>query len=153
MSNQKPVFSWPLRVYYEDTDLSGVVYHANYLKFFERARTEWLRALGCSQERLRHEVQVVFTVSHVEVAFLAPARLDDELDATVVVTELKRASLMLSQELRIRGDAGRLLATAEVRVASVDAATFRPTALPPLFRKLMSDGVATALIPTREETE
>ncbi len=134
MSILKPVFSWPLRVYYEDTDLSGVVYHANYLKFFERARTEWLRALGCSQESLRHEVQVVFTVSKIEVSFRAPARLDDELDATVVVTELKRASLVLSQELRIRGDAGRLLATAEVRVASVDAATFRPTALPPLFR-------------------
>ncbi|MCX7071331.1 MAG: tol-pal system-associated acyl-CoA thioesterase [Gammaproteobacteria bacterium] len=134
MSTLNPVFSWPLRVYYEDTDLSGVVYHANYLKFFERARTEWLRALGCSQERLRGEVQVVFTVSQINVAFRSPARLDDELEATVAVTELKRASLVLSQTLRLREQPDRLLASAEVRVASVDAASFRPTALPPLFR-------------------
>lgn len=134
MSILNPVFSWPLRVYYEDTDLSGVVYHANYLKFFERARTEWLRALGCSQERLRGEVQVVFTVSQINVAFRSPARLDDELEATVAVTELKRASLVLSQTLRLREQPDRLLASAEVRVASVDAASFRPTALPPLFR-------------------
>lgn len=134
MSIPKPVFSWPLRVYYEDTDLSGVVYHANYLKFFERARTEWLRSLGCSQERLREEIQVVFTVSRIDVAFRSPARLDDELEATVVVTELKRASLVLTQTLHRRGDAGRVLATAEVRVASVDAARFKPTALPPVFR-------------------
>ncbi|MGQ3057643.1 MAG: tol-pal system-associated acyl-CoA thioesterase [Nevskia sp.] len=134
MSTLNPVFSWPLRVYYEDTDLSGVVYHANYLKFFERARTEWLRALGCSQERLRDEVQVVFTVSQINVAFRSPARLDDELEATVAVTELKRASLVLSQTLRLREQPDRLLASAEVRVASVDAASFRPTALPPLFR-------------------
>lgn len=134
MSTLNPVFSWPLRVYYEDTDLSGVVYHANYLKFFERARTEWLRALGCSQERLRGEIQVVFTVSQINVAFRSPARLDDELEATVAVTELKRASLVLSQTLRLREQPDRLLASAEVRVASVDAASFRPTALPPLFR-------------------
>lgn len=134
MSTLNPVFSWPLRVYFEDTDLSGVVYHANYLKFFERARTEWLRALGCSQERLRGEVQVVFTVSQINVAFRSPARLDDELEATVAVTELKRASLVLSQMLRLREQPDRLLASAEVRVASVDAASFRPTALPPLFR-------------------
>lgn len=134
MSTLNPVFSWPLRVYYEDTDLSGVVYHANYLKFFERARTEWLRALGCSQERLRGEVQVVFTVSQINVAFRSPARLDDELEATVAVTELKRASLVLSQTLRLREQPDRLLASAEVRVVSVDAASFRPTALPPLFR-------------------
>ncbi len=134
MSTLNPVFSWPLRIYYEDTDLSGVVYHANYLKFFERARTEWLRALGCSQERLRGEIQVVFTVSQINVAFRSPARLDDELEATVAVTELKRASLLLSQTLRRREQPDRLLASAEVRVASVDAASFRPTALPPLFR-------------------
>lgn len=130
MANPEPVFRWPLRVYYEDTDLSGVVYHANYLKFFERARTEWLRALGCSQERLRDEVQVVFTVSRVEVAFLKPARLDDELDASVVVGEVRRASLGLTQELWRRGSTPMLLATAAVRVACVDAARFRPVALP-----------------------
>lgn len=134
MSNPKAVFSWPLRVYYEDTDLSGVVYHANYLKFFERARTEWLRGMGCSQERLRDEIQVVFTVSRIDVAFRTPARLDDELEATVAVAELKRASLVLTQTLHRRHVPAQVLATAEVRVASVDAASFKPTALPPVLR-------------------
>jgi len=134
MANLNAVFSWPVRVYYEDTDLSGVVYHANYLKFFERARTEWLRALGCSQEHLRADAGVVFTVSQIAVAFRAPARLDDELDVTVTVTELKRASLMLAQTLQRRGKAAAVLATAEVRVASVDAESFKPTALPPVIR-------------------
>ncbi len=134
MANLNAVFSWPVRVYYEDTDLSGVVYHANYLKFFERARTEWLRALGCSQEQLRADAGVVFTVSQIAVAFRAPARLDDELDVTVTVTELKRASLMLAQTLQRRGKAAAVLATAEVRVASVDAESFKPTALPPVIR-------------------
>lgn len=137
MTIPAPVFRWPLRVYYEDTDLSGVVYHANYLKFFERARTEWLRSLGCSQERLRDEVQVVFTVSRIEVAFLKPARLDDELDASVVVSEARRASLVMAQELWRRGASPLLLATAEVRVASVDAQRFRPVALPAELHRQM----------------
>ena len=150
MSIPKPVFSWPLRVYYEDTDLSGVVYHANYLRFFERARTEWLRALGCSQELLRHESAIVFTVSHMDVSFRSPARLDDELDATVVVTELRRASLVLSQELRLRTAPQRLLATARVRIASVDAATFRPTALPAAIGARVGIETAAPLSKTEE---
>ncbi|WP_293391792.1 tol-pal system-associated acyl-CoA thioesterase [Nevskia sp.] len=127
-------FSWPLRVYYEDTDVSGVVYHANYLKFFERARTEWLRSLGYSQESLRHEVQVAFTVSRVEVAFRSPARLDDELIVTVAIAELKRASLVMTQQLRLGDVDGKLLAEAEVKVVSVDATSFKPCALPDGFR-------------------
>ena len=134
MPTSRPGFSWPLRVYYEDTDVSGVVYHANYLKFFERARSEWLRALGYSQESLRHEARMAFTVSHVDVAFRAPARLDDELVATVAVTELKRASLVMVQQLRVGNAEGRLLAEAEVKVVSVDAASFKPCALPDDFR-------------------
>lgn len=135
MSTSQSVFSWPVRVYYEDTDVSGVVYHANYLKFFERARSEWLRALGYSQESLRHDVQVAFTVSRVEVAFRSPARLDDELLATVVVTELKRASLVMAQQLRRGGMASVVLAEAVVKVVSVDAASFKPCALPDGFRE------------------
>ncbi len=133
-SGSSSEFSWPLRVYYEDTDVSGVVYHANYLKFFERARTEWLRALGYSQESLRHEVQVAFTVSRLEVAFRSPARLDDELVATVAITELKRASLVMRQQLRLGDAFGKLLAEAEVKVVSVDAISFKPCALPDGFR-------------------
>ncbi len=134
MPTSQPGFSWPLRVYYEDTDVSGVVYHANYLKFFERARSEWLRALGYSQESLRHDIQVAFTVSRVEVAFRSPARLDDELVATVTITELKRASLVMAQQLRLGDSAGRLLAEAAVTVVSVHATSFKPCALPNRFR-------------------
>ncbi len=133
-SSRASEFSWPLRVYYEDTDVSGVVYHANYLKFFERARTEWLRTIGYSQESLRHELRVAFTVSHVAVAFRSPARLDDELIATVAITELKRASLVMTQQLRLGEAGGRLLAEAEVKVVSVDAVSFKPCALPDGFR-------------------
>jgi acyl-CoA thioester hydrolase len=135
MLSSQPAFAWPIRVYYEDTDVSGVVYHANYLKFFERARTEWLRALGYSQESLRHDVQVAFTVSRVEVAFRSPARLDDAVLVTVTVTELKRASLVMVQQLRLGDLAGRLLAEASVTVVSVDAASFKPRALPEGFRE------------------
>ncbi len=133
------LFVWPLRIYYEDTDVSGVVYHANYLRFFERARTEWLRALGYSQESLRVEDNAAFTVSHIEVAFKQPARLDDELEATVAVSELRRASLRFSQALRDKSRPERLLATAEVRVACVDAGSFRPRVLPSGFAAFAVD--------------
>ncbi len=124
------MFAWPIRVYYEDTDLSGVVYHASYLRFLERARTEWLRALGFSQERLKDELGVVFTVAGMEIEFRKPARLDDVLEATVAVEGRKRASLNFVQTLRRAGDAGWLLTQARVRVACVALATFKPCALP-----------------------
>jgi acyl-CoA thioester hydrolase len=127
------LFVWPLRIYYEDTDVSGVVYHANYLRFFERARTEWLRAFGYSQENLRHQDNAAFTVSHIEVAFRLPARLDDELEATVEISELRRASLRFTQLLRDKSRPERVLATAEVRVACVDARSFKPRMLPSGF--------------------
>lgn len=130
------LFVWPLRIYYEDTDVSGVVYHANYLRYFERARTEWLRALGCSQESLRVEDGVAFTVSELQIAFRQPARLDDALEATVEVSELRRASLRFTQRLRDAARPDRLLATADVRVACVDATSFKPRALPALFKTL-----------------
>jgi acyl-CoA thioester hydrolase len=122
-------FTWSVRVYYEDTDASGVVYHAAYLKFFERARTEWLRALGQGQEQLRQATGLAFTVANIETDFLKPARLDDELDITVEVEQVRGASLRFRQSLRRRADAA-LLARAAVRVACVDAATFRPRPLP-----------------------
>jgi len=124
------VFAWPIRVYYEDTDLSGVVYHASYLRFLERARTEWLRALGFSQERLKNEMGVVFTVARMEIDFRRPARLDDMLEATVELEGGKRASLNFVQTLRRADDVAVVLTQARVRAACVAMATFRPCALP-----------------------
>jgi acyl-CoA thioester hydrolase len=123
-------FAWPIRVYYEDTDMSGVVYHASYLRFLERARTEWLRALGFSQERLKEELGVVFTVAGMEIDFLRPARLDDALEATVEVQGHRRASLNFVQTLRRAGDVDSVLTRARVRAACVAMDTFKPCALP-----------------------
>ena len=123
----EPVFSWPTRVYWEDTDAGGVVYHAQYLAFLERARTEWLRARGKGQELLRAEHDLVFAVRAMRIDFRNPARLDDALRVTVALRECRRASLVLAQSVR-RGD--DLLLDAEVRVAALSAATFRPKAIP-----------------------
>jgi len=122
-------FIWTVRVYYEDTDASGVVYHAAYLRFFERARTEWLRALGQGQEHLRQSRGLAFTVANMQTDFVKPARLDDELDVTVAIEQVRGASLKFRQTLRRRSDQA-LLARADVRVACVDAATFRPHPIP-----------------------
>ena len=131
-----PVFSWPTRVYWEDTDAGGVVYHAQYLAFLERARTEWLRARGKGQELLRAEHDLVFAVRAMRIDFRNPARLDDALRVTVALRECRRASLVIAQSIR-RGDA--LLLDAEVRVAALSAATFRPKPIPqPLYDELDS---------------
>jgi acyl-CoA thioester hydrolase len=128
------VFSWPTRVYWEDTDAGGVVYHAQYLAFLERARTEWLRALGKGQELLRDEHDLVFAVRAMRIDFRAPARLDDGLEVTVALRECRRASLVFAQAIR-RGD--DLLLDAQVRVAALAASTFRPRPIPqPLHDQL-----------------
>jgi acyl-CoA thioester hydrolase len=129
---EPPPFVFPARVYYEDTDASGVVYHANYLRYFERARTEWLRTMGFGQQNLRASLDVVFTVANLRIDFLRPARLDDALEVSVIVEQMRRASLEFRQELRRAGEAD-LLSRAHVRVACVDVATFRPCALPDAF--------------------
>jgi acyl-CoA thioester hydrolase len=127
-----PTFYWQARVYYEDTDASGVVYHANYLRYFERARTEWLRAMGFSQDDIHRSSGVVFTVANMKIDFLRPARLDDDLTITVVVEHMRRASLEFGQALTRKAD-GELLSRAHVRVGCVDFSTFRPCALPDAF--------------------
>ena len=121
------MFSHPLRVYWEDTDAGGVVYHAQYLAFLERARSEWLRALGFAQDRLRSEHDLVFGVRAMQLDFRAPARLDDLLDATASLRECRNASLVFAQDVR-RDD--RLLLSAQVRIAVLAASTFRPRPLP-----------------------
>jgi acyl-CoA thioester hydrolase len=120
-------FRWPIRVYYEDTDAAGIVYYANYLRFFERARTEWLRALDISQERLASTDNLQFVVAHAEVSFVKPARLDDALVVTATIAERARTYLTFAQEL-LRVD--ELLARARVQVACVDRTSLAPRRLP-----------------------
>ena len=125
----QPVFSWRLRVYWEDTDAGGVMYHAGYLRFLERARTEWLRARALGQRELREDLGVLFVVRGIDVEFDKPARLDDELDATVALAHRRGASLDLQQTLR-RVPAGEILTHAQVRVACIDAQTWQPRRIP-----------------------
>ena len=122
-------FVWPVRVYYEDTDAGGVVYHARYLHFLERARSEWLRSIGIDQTRLKRERGLVFVVGKLSLSFRRPAKLDDELLASCVLAERRGASLRFTQELRKAGSE-QLLLQAEVLAACVEAESFRPTALP-----------------------
>ena len=127
ISSPPPAFRFPLRVYWEDTDAGGVVFYANYLKFFERARTEWLRALGFSQEQMRRSQGRMFVVSRTAVNYLAPARLDDWISVTVQLREQGRASMTLFQQA---WRDGQLLAEGEIRIGCVDAASFRPARMP-----------------------
>ena len=123
------VFTWTVRVYYEDTDAGGIVYYANYLKFYERARTEWLRSLGIDQRALRDQEGAIFVVSSASVDYLASARLDDEVKITLGVEKMGRASVQFAQQAW-RGDT--LLSRADVKVGCVDAITLRPRSLPDL---------------------
>ena len=122
-----PVFTWPIRVYWEDTDAGGIVFYANYLKFFERARTEWLRSLGVEQGALREAAGGMFIVSETSVRYLAPARLDDELSVTAALEASGRASLIIAQQAS-RG--ATLLAEGSIRIGWVHADTLRPARIP-----------------------
>lgn len=121
------VFSIPVRVYYEDTDAGGVVYYANYLRFMERARTEWLRALGFEQDELSRNQNVVFAVRAVRVDYLRPARLNDMLEITVALGRIGSASLVFAQEVRRDAEA---ICAGEVKVACLDAHGFFPKPIP-----------------------
>ena len=126
----RPLFAWPVRVYYEDSDAQGLVYFANYFKFMERARTEWLRALGVEQDVLLYEKRRFFVVAETQADFLAPARFNDELLVTAGLTGLARASFVIEQKI-FRGKLdGELLCRGTTRAAYLDADTLRPTRLP-----------------------
>lgn len=127
--NANPVFSWPIRVYWEDTDAGGVVYHAAYLRFLERARTEWLRACGVEQARVRAEQGVLFVVADLHARFLAPARLDDELRAQITAFTRRSASMRFAQCI-LRPADGAVLVEADVRAACIDAASHKPRRIP-----------------------
>jgi acyl-CoA thioester hydrolase len=120
-------FDWPVRVYWEDTDAGGVVYYANYLKFLERARTEWLRRLGIHQTELAATEGVIFVVRRVEADYLRPARFDDSLSVACRLREIGRASLEMEQAVT-RGE--EILLTARVKVACVGTESFRPAKIP-----------------------
>ena len=129
-------FSWPVRVYWEDTDAGGVVYHARYLAFLERARSEWMRARGFDQETMRCRDDLVFVVRAMQIDFRAPARLDDQLQVSVRLLECRGASFVMAQQIYL-GDS--LLIEAKVRIAALQASSFRPRPIPePLHSELKS---------------
>lgn len=137
----RSVFTWPVRVYYEDTDAGGIVYHASYLRFFERARTEWLRALGGpSQHDRARERDEVFVVHSLAIEYLRPARLDDMLRTELSIVEARRASMTLRQ--RACSEAGDVLADARVRLAMVRRRDGRPVPLPAPLLSFTQTGTA-----------
>ena len=127
----KAVFSFPIRIYWEDTDAGGIVFYANYLKFFERARTEWLRSLGVEQQSLKDESGGMFVVSETQLKYFSPARLDDLLEVTAQTSESGRASLVLIQQawLNVEGQR-KLLAEGTIRIGWVDSQTMKPGRIP-----------------------
>lgn len=132
-------FLWPIRVYYEDTDAGGVVYYANYLKFMERARTEWLRQIGVEQDELRQRDNVVFVVTAVQVRYLASARFNDHLLVTSSIKHAGKARLVFAQEVR-HAEHKTLLCQGEVDVACLDMERQRPVAIPTIITEQLSTG-------------
>ena len=126
------VFSMPIRVYFQDTDAGGVVYHANYLNFRERARAEWLRTMGYSNAGLMQELGVVFVVRSMKIDYLKPALLDDALEATVQIKDIGRSRVTLQQTV-VRDSS--VLAEAEVHMVCVNAEAFKPVSVPDVLRK------------------
>ena len=139
----KTPFQFPIRIYWEDTDAGGIVFYANYLKFFERARTEWLRALGIEQQALKTEVGGMFVVSETSLKYHRPAQLDDLLSVTAELAEAGRASLTLRQQAwrTISGEqtdpAPQLLAEGTIRIGWVDSSTLKPCRIPATILKAL----------------
>jgi acyl-CoA thioester hydrolase len=134
MSGAAKPFAWPVRVYYEDTDVGGVVYYANYLKFMERARTEWLRALGFGMSLMAREHRCHFVAQRVEIDYLRPARLDDQLVATVALVRAGHARLELEQQV-LRD--GLRLAGGRVILACITTDTWQPTPMPAMLKNTL----------------
>ena len=141
-------FTWPVRVYWEDTDAGGIVFYANHLKFFERARTEWLRSLGLEQQRLREQGTGMFVVTHSDLRYLRPARLDDLLLVTARLLEAGRASLTIEQQViqqQVLGSPGAtdtaptLLCEGRIRVGWVDPSHLRPQRIPAELLALLAN--------------
>ena len=136
-------FEFPIRVYWEDTDAGGIVFYANYLKFFERARTEWLRSLGIGQQQLREQTGGIFVVTDARLRSLRPARLDDELIVTAQLQETGRASLTIVQQALLNNEQAPnqprvLLSEGTIRIGWVDAASMRPARIPSALLEQLS---------------
>jgi acyl-CoA thioester hydrolase len=132
-------FILPVRVYYEDTDAGGVVYHASYLRFMERARTEWLRALGFEQDVLIREYGILFAVRNIGIDYRKPARFNEQLFVTVTVALVGKASLTFAQTIwraTVNGEQEHLT-TATVKVACIQAVSFKPAAIPTVIRDIL----------------
>lgn len=125
-------FNFPIRVYYEDTDSGGVVYHSQYLNFMERTRTEWLRNLGFEQDILREEYKCIFVVKKIEIEFIKPARFNDALIVSAQLKEIAFASFLLTQNISTQKN-NELLCSAEVKIAAVYPDTFKPRRIPELI--------------------
>ncbi len=135
MSTQQKEFSWPVRVYYEDTDSGGVVYYANYLKFMERARTELLRSIGYQQDKLQQESGIIFAVRSANIQYKKPARFNDELNVVTSISSLGKASIHFKQSVFLQASqhddsAPALLAEAEIKIACLHAEKFTPQGIP-----------------------
>ena len=126
-------FVWKVRVYWEDTDAGGVVYHSQYLNFFERARTEWLRAIGVHQAKLASEDNVLFAIRHMDIDFVQAARLDDELDVTVHTANAGGVRVTFSQDMTRCSDR-QAVATAQLTAVCLKADSFKPTRVPAWIR-------------------
>lgn len=134
-------FTHPIRIYWEDTDAGGIVYYANYLKFMERARTEWLRTLGVEQETLKAEQGLMFVVVHADVSFRKPARYGDSLRVSCALEERSRASMTFRQEV-VRESTNEKLVEGLVRIACLDAERLKPRGLPEIVMREIGGGVS-----------
>ena len=143
MQDASPIFRYPVRIYWEDTDAGGIVFYANYLKFFERSRTEWLRAAGVGQQQLRELTGGMFVVSDAQLRYHRPARLDDELIVTAQLQETGRASLTIGQQALLKPEQMTdsrpvLLCEGTIRIGWVDATTMRPARMPGFLLEQLS---------------
>ncbi len=136
------VFSWPIRVYWEDTDAGGIVFYANYLKYFERARTEWLRELGLEQRELQQTTGCIFVVSEASIKYLRPSRLDDRLLVTAQLCDMGRSSFTIRQEALLQEQAGKesngLLCSGSVRIGWISQQTMKPARIPTLIQEALN---------------
>ena len=132
-------FSWPIRVYHEDVDGHGIVYYANYLKFFERARTEMLRSLDLQQDELKNRLGILFVVKSLQIDFIQPVKFNEELTVTADIASIKRASLVFDQKIIKPPKHNLVLCQAMVRIACLDVESYRPKILPAKFLEIMNN--------------